>query len=140
MTPTPECTCSLSIKLAGDGCSICNPELAAEIAEDNRKDTMNTPTPRTDAAAFVASKGFDILDAVTVEFSEQLERDITELNERLIDRQATLMSQSLKISSLQRIIKTIYDRTEGFADGAPDASPHDKLCNEISSKLKLFIK
>lgn len=25
-----------------------------------------------------------------------------------------------------------YVYTDGFADGAPDASPHDKLCNEIA--------
>lgn len=30
-------------------------------------------------------------------------------------------------------LRQIYDRTEGYADGAPDASPHDRLCNEISS-------
>lgn len=29
-------------------------------------------------------------------------------------------------------LRKIYYETEGFADGAPDATAHDKLCNEIS--------
>ena len=30
-----ECTCTLSHRLNGDGCEICNPELAIEIAREN---------------------------------------------------------------------------------------------------------
>ena len=30
----------------------------------------------------------------------------------------------------------LYVYTDGFADGAPDASPHDKLCNEIASMAR----
>jgi hypothetical protein len=33
---------------------------------------------------------------------------------------------------LREALGCIYDMTEGYADGAPDASPHDKLCNEIA--------
>ena len=100
-----------------------------------------TPTPRTDA--FIGDQDGTYMtewEIAMCDFARQLEYDITELNDRLIDRQNTLMSQSLKIISLQRVIETIYDRTEGYADGAPDATAHDKLCNEISSKLKPFLK
>jgi hypothetical protein len=31
------------------------------------------------------------------------------------------------------IVQRIYNDTEGYADGAPDASAHDKLCNHVSS-------
>ena len=34
------CECDLRTKLVGDGCHICNPDLSADIAADNRKDTM----------------------------------------------------------------------------------------------------
>lgn len=30
-------------------------------------------------------------------------------------------------------LKAIFDATDPYADGAPDATAHDKLCNEISS-------
>lgn len=32
--PEPECRCSMRERLVGDGCSICNPELAAELEDD----------------------------------------------------------------------------------------------------------
>ena len=129
--------------------------LLRAIPQQEKKTQTMTPTPRTDAEAMDGAfkeQGCTITlsqwdyykstdgEVVMADFARQLERDIHELNERLIDRQATLMSQALKIISLQRVIESIYDRNEGFADGAPDASPHDKLCNEISSKLKPFIK
>jgi hypothetical protein len=45
-----ECRCSLRIRLAGDGCSVCNPELwkelRAESDESPNGEHSNTPTPR----------------------------------------------------------------------------------------------
>lgn len=35
---------------------------------------------------------------------------------------------------------TLFASTEGFSDGAPDASDHDKLCNEISSIARINIR
>lgn len=32
-----ECGCDLRTRLVGDGCPICNPELAAEIEAENEK-------------------------------------------------------------------------------------------------------
>ena len=34
------------------------------------------------------------------------------------------------------IVQRIYNDTEGCADGAPDASAHDKLCNHVASLAK----
>lgn len=79
-------------------------------------------------------------DVVMADFARQLERDIAELNERLIDRQDTLMKQALRLTAMQRVINELYLDTEGYADGAPDASAHDKLCNQISSALHPFFK
>lgn len=45
-----------------------------------------------------------------------------------------------KIKAMREAIKNIYYLTEGCADGAPDASAHDKLCNEIADKLQPFLK
>jgi len=30
----PQCTCDLRTRLVGDGCSVCNPEYAAQFKED----------------------------------------------------------------------------------------------------------
>ena len=99
-------------------------------------------TPRTDAATFeIISSMQSGTDKVThADFARQLERDIAELNERLIDRQETLMKQALRLTAMQRVINELYLDTEGYADGAPDASAHDKLCNQISSALHPFFK
>lgn len=32
------CECSLRTRLVGDGCEICNPELADELAKQNEQD------------------------------------------------------------------------------------------------------
>jgi hypothetical protein len=45
-----------------------------------------------------------------------------------------------KLAEMRKVIRQTYYDTETYADGAPDASAHDKLCNEISSKLEPFIK
>ena len=34
----------------------------------------------------------------------------------------------------------LYGSTEGYADGAPDASAHDKLCNEVASICQINLQ
>lgn len=61
-----------------------------------------------------------------MEFARQLERELN--------------AAKAENAAMREVIKSIYDDTEGYADGAPDASLHDKLCNEISSKLQPYLK
>jgi len=58
---------------------------------------MSTPTPRTDAFAQSGKAHYMALN-----FARQLEREITELNERLIDRQKTLMAALTENQNLKR--------------------------------------
>ncbi len=37
-------------------------------------------------------------------------------------------------------LECLYEDTEGYADGAPDASAHDLLCNDISSDTKAALQ
>jgi hypothetical protein len=49
---------------------------------------------------------------------------------------ADLATSAAKLREAEAKLGLIYDMTEGYADGAPDAVAHDKLCNEISSIAK----
>lgn len=66
-----------------------------------------TPTPRTDAESFL-SRGMGIVCTLpkeaVVEFARTLERENAELNERLIDRQQTLMETLIENQNLRRIL------------------------------------
>jgi len=44
-----------------------------------------------------------------------------------------------ELAAMKKVIRKIYYETETYADGAPDATDHDKLCNEITYELKTFI-
>lgn len=46
-------------------------------------------------------------------------------------------SAKRELSQLRAKLKTIYDATECYADGAEDATAHDKLANEITNLAKL---
>lgn len=63
-----------------------------------------TPTPRTDA-----ENKRTAWPAFYYDFARQLERDITELNERLIDRQQTLMAQAVKLQAASRLLTRCRD-------------------------------
>lgn len=39
----------------------------------------------------------------------------------------------------QAMIKGVYEDAEGCADGAPDASDHDKLCNQLCGVVKPYL-
>ena len=74
-----------------------------------------TDTPRTDAVAKKRdtsgqnSSVYRWVEEVSADFARQLERDITELNERLIDRQKTLMEQAVKLQAASRILTRCRD-------------------------------
>jgi len=50
------------------------------------------------------SEDFDVELAKTYSFARQLERENAELNERLIDRQKTLMETLIENQNLRRIL------------------------------------
>jgi len=83
---------------------------AAETFEAHGK-TWNSHTPRTDAVVKGEWLQYEKL-------ARQLEREL---------------------NAAKSVLTQIYNDTEGYADGAPDASSHDKLCNEISSICKPFV-
>lgn len=53
---------------------------------------------------------------------------------------AGMADPSAEIQAMRVAIKEIYAEADAYADGASDASTHDKFCNEIAAKLKPFIK
>ena len=59
-----------------------------------------TPTPRTDANESITCKEGD--PCIAPDFARQLHADIAELNERLIDRQKTLMAALTENQNLKR--------------------------------------
>jgi hypothetical protein len=61
---------------------------------------MNTPTPRTDA--HIRANTGNGTQYVSADFARQLELEISELNERLIDRQKTLMAALTENQNLKR--------------------------------------
>lgn len=65
-----------------------------------------TPTPRTDLEILRVPSCFDNIDhhVVMADFTRQLERDIAELNERLIERQETLMSAIVDLKTATALL------------------------------------
>lgn len=57
---------------------------------------------------------------------------------RQLERELNAMAK--ENAAMKKIILQIYYDTETYADGAPDATAHDKLCNEISTQLEPYIK
>lgn len=79
-------------------------------------------TPRTDKAR----GAYDLDTCVFAEDMEELERELNAVKAELAE--------------LKKVIRKIYYETETCADGVPDATAHDKLCNEVSSQLEPYIK
>ena len=70
-----------------------------------------SPTPRTDAIPpfYCESDEAGVNELVDKDFARTLERDIAELNERLIDRQQTLMEQAVKLQAASRLLTRCRD-------------------------------
>jgi hypothetical protein len=68
--------------------------------------TTPTPTPRTGAVYFASNNAgiYELFQAneVYLKENDQLRKDIAELNERLIDRQKTLMAALTENQNLKR--------------------------------------
>lgn len=62
----------------------------------------------------------------TMEFARQLERELNAAKAENADMRATM--------------QIIYDAADSCADGAPDASDHDKLCLELTHTLQPYLK
>lgn len=65
-----------------------------------------TPTPQTDVKILRVPSCFDNIDhhVVMADFARQLERDIAELNERLIERQETLMAAIVDLKAATQLL------------------------------------
>ena len=80
-------------------------------------------TPRTDEVL----EGYDAARSIMLEkLAKELERELN--------------AAKAELAELKKVIRKIYYETETCADGAPDATDHDKLCNEVSSQLESYIK
>jgi len=103
----------------------------------------------------------DRLERERNESRKQHAADVAELNERLAKQQSDMLdtivelrealsgrtvscSQCNKsartIEEMRKVIREVYYDTETYADGAPDATAHDRVCNEVASKLEPFLK
>ena len=84
---------------------------------------------------------------VLVRLAKTLERELNAATQEradlgaLVDKlERELTKANAELAELKKVIRKIYYETETYADGAPDATDHDKLCNDISSQLEPFIK
>jgi hypothetical protein len=111
-------------------------------------------TPRTDKhQEQMEVEDLDVECSETYHLARDLERELNATKNQLacickegFDNQDTIGQEPAddyvlrKLAEMRKVIRQIYYDTETYADGAPDASAHDKLCNEISSKLEPYLK
>ncbi|CAB4156057.1 hypothetical protein UFOVP673_36 [uncultured Caudovirales phage] len=77
------------------------------------------------------------------DFARELERELNAAKAALSGRTVSCSNcnaMAEEIAAMKKVIRKVYYETETYADGAPDATDHDKLCNEVSSQLEPFIK
>lgn len=97
-------------------------------------------TPRTDDQI---GHGGSTMTFVRICFARQLERELNAAKAALSGRTVSCSNCNAladENAEMRATIQRIYDMTECCADGAPDASAHDKLCNELAHTLKPFLK
>lgn len=78
-----------------------------------------------------------------MEFARQLERELNAAKAALSGRTVSCSNcnaLAAENAAMKKLIRQIYYDTETYADGATDATAHDKLCNEISSQLEPYLK
>lgn len=98
----------------------------------------------TNQLARICKDGFDNQDTIGLEPADDyILRKLAELRQALSCRTVscsncnTLAAENAEI---KKLLRKIFNHTDPYADGAPDATAHDKLCNEISSFIRPFIK
>jgi len=77
-----------------------------------------------------------------IALARQLERELNAAKAALSGRTVSCSncnSLAAENAAMKNLIRQIYYDTETCADGAPDATAHDKLCNEISSQLQPYL-
>jgi hypothetical protein len=105
----------------------------------------DTPTPDTDSAQCEGLLRGNAVPThvVHVNFARKLERERDAAKAALSGRTVSCSNcnaMAEELAAMKKVIRKIYYETETCADGAPDATDHDKLCNDISSQLEPFIK
>jgi len=103
------------------------------------------PTPRTDAET--AKLQVESLGAtyhslhVSADFARQLERDIADLNDRLIARQKTLMEQAVKLQQAERLLTRcrdsagrmemgLYEDIQTYLQNVKNQAPNEGASNQ----------
>ena len=101
-------------------------------------------TPRTDAHSLdMETEDFDVELAKTYELAWQLERELNELRQALTGRTVSCSNcnaLAAENEAMRATMQIIYDACDTCADGAPDASDHDKLCLELTHTLQPYLK
>jgi hypothetical protein len=103
--------------------------------KQNSEDTL--------ANAFTAVRAHLLASARDVQTIQQQAVELSAVKAALSGRTVSCSQcneSARTIEEMRATMQIIYDATECCADGAPDASAHDKLCNEISSAIKPFLK
>lgn len=105
----------------------------------------DTPTPDTDSAQCEGLLRGNAVPThvVHVNFARKLERERDAAKAALSGRTVSCSNcnaMAEELAAMKKVIRKIYYETETYADGALDATDHDKLCNEVSSQLEPFIR
>ena len=105
----------------------------------------NTPLTDAELLRILNDDEIDLNDEVDrmADFARTLERELNAAKVALSGRTVSCSNcneLAAENAGMRATIQIIYDAAECCADGAPDASDHDKLCNELTNSLKAFIK
>lgn len=96
--------------------------------------TTHDPVYSKELACIAQELKCDATDLLSsrIEALEQKLRDV----EEQCKREQSLADEACKDAAARRkVMQAIFDEVEGHADGAVDASPHDKLANKIMGML-----